>query len=1023
MSGPRATLWRLFPTVRNAERERFLFFFSLSALISCGQTLGLSGSEALYLVHIGPDRLPQAFTLASLVTVVGSLVYAYWVGQLRNDRIFVFMLAGSALALVGGASALGMDIPGLVTALFCAFYLLQAVFLNLHFWTFATDFFDTISSKRLFPLFALGASVGGVIGGSLAALLSSRFGAESLILAWAFPLLAAAVLIYRAHNNLLRWSPVGLLEADESSTEAMSGALRYLRRSSLARWSVVSVLGLVFSLFLLQFIYLDIFSKSFPDAGELAAFLGIYLAVSNAIEIAVAQGLTQWLIPRFGVARAGVIHPVLSLLCFGALALDARLHVAVLARANRELLENALAAPLRSLSYNALSFRFRGRMRAFLEGIVFNAGMAVAGVVLIVIGSAVELTTLCAIGAVSAFVYLLASLRVQREYLKSLVAELRTGRLDLRAVRSEMGAGELQGIADQWQVLAMDENERPTSVLLQLAPVFAENALTTHLEVATGSPHPRVRVACLEALAAQRAPISDDLLTASLRDDDTKVRLAALTAAGRVPSRSARLETAIHTSLADEDPAVRAEAALHCGSDGLSTLREMAAATDPQAACEALERLPIALVDSARERLQDENAGVRAAALRCWSRLLPAVPLAANQLVDELQHPDARVRCAAAQALGALGEDQNSLALANALDDRSRAVREEAGAALAGMGEPGLRATQALIGGLRVWTVDAALSTLAQMGTPPARAALEQAYRDHVTNAWECTLAFTALPSADDLESRFLRVALGNSISRSLWLAFRALELLEDPAVVRSVQAGLRQKGFRERADALEVLTCLADREASALLALLMETGPLEDKLPALKRAVSLPEGETQVIAEAAASKDRWLRMAAQRILSQAGVSSPEEEQLMEGLLALRKVPLFSHLTLDQLETISQLMHPAEYLAGEVMMRQGDPGEELYVLLEGEAKAYQNYGTDSETYLSTMRPVSYIGEIAILDQAARSATVVVTEDARLLTLGAQPFRELILQTPEISFEVFRVLTERIRRAESRGSAL
>ena len=143
----------------------------------------------------------------------------------------------------------------------------------------------------------------------------------------------------------------------------------------------------------------------------------------------------------------------------------------------------------------------------------------------------------------------------------------------------------------------------------------------------------------------------------------------------------------------------------------------------------------------------------------------------------------------------------------------------------------------------------------------------------------------------------------------------------------------------------------------------------------------------------------------------------------MEGLLALRKVPLFSHLTLDQLETISQLMHPAEYLAGEVMMRQGDPGEELYVLLEGEAKAYQNYGTDSETYLSTMRPVSYIGEMAILDQAARSATVVVTEDARLLTLGAQPFRELILQTPEISFEVFRVLTERIRRAERRGNAL
>ena len=141
----------------------------------------------------------------------------------------------------------------------------------------------------------------------------------------------------------------------------------------------------------------------------------------------------------------------------------------------------------------------------------------------------------------------------------------------------------------------------------------------------------------------------------------------------------------------------------------------------------------------------------------------------------------------------------------------------------------------------------------------------------------------------------------------------------------------------------------------------------------------------------------------------------------MEGLLALRKVPLFAHLTLEQLETISQLMHPVEYLAGEIMMRQGDPGKELYVLLEGEARAYRNYGTDSQIYLSTMQPVSYIGEIAILDQSDRTATVLVTEDARLLTLGAEPFMELILQTPAISFEIFRVLTERIRSAERRDA--
>ena len=1021
MSERKALFWRLLPTVRTAERKRFLLFFVLSALISVGQTIGLSGSEALFLARVGPDRLPQAFTLASLVTVAGSLVYAYWVGRIRNDRFFIYMLAAAAVALAAASVLVRLDIPAMMTVLFCAFYLLQAVFVNLHFWTFATDFFDTLSSKRLFPLFAMGSSVGGVAGGTMAAILSPWLGAEALIIAWSAALLASAGVVYRARSDLLRWRTVGLVEKDESSTEAMRGALQYLRRSALARWLVASVLGLVFSLVLIQFLYLGIFTARFPDATELAAFLGIYLAVSNALEIAVAQGLTRWLIPRFGVARAGVLHPVLTLLTFGALVLDPRIHVAVLARANREMLENALAAPLRSLTYNALSFRFRGRMRALLEGIVFNSGMVLAGLALILLEGTVDLVGLCAVGATAAFVYLLASLRVRQEYLQSLVAELRAGRLDLRDVRSELGGAELRGIADQWQELALDENERPTGVLLQLAPVLAEHELTSHLEAAARSPHPRVRIACLDALAEQALQISDELLESSLRDADDGVRLAATAAAGRIPTRSAAIAQAIRDRMADAHPAVRAEAASHSGPAGLEALRAMASDSDPLIAIEALERLPVEAVEAARDRLQDADPGVRAAALRRWAQLVPGAPQLADPVVDELRHPDSRVRRAAAQALGSLRDERHASALAAALDDRSREVRDEAAAALSAMGDAGLRAAQELADGVGMWTVDAALSTIAKIGTERAHDVLEQAYRQYVIDTWATALAIHALPDDPDLASRFLRAALGNAMARSHWLAFRALELLEDPTVVRSVQKALRQNTARERADALEVLTYLADREASALLALLLEAGPLEDKLPGLSRAVPRPRGASQVIADAAASKDRWLEMAARRVLSESETPAEEEERLMEGLLALRKVPLFAHLTLEQLETISQLMHPVEYLAGEIMMRQGDPGEELYVLLEGEARAYRNFGTDSQIYLSTMRPVSYIGEIAILDQAARSATVQVSEDARLLTLGAEPFRDLIIQTPEISFEVFRVLTERIRTAERRDS--
>ena len=139
----------------------------------------------------------------------------------------------------------------------------------------------------------------------------------------------------------------------------------------------------------------------------------------------------------------------------------------------------------------------------------------------------------------------------------------------------------------------------------------------------------------------------------------------------------------------------------------------------------------------------------------------------------------------------------------------------------------------------------------------------------------------------------------------------------------------------------------------------------------------------------------------------------------MEGLLALRKVSLFAHLTLEQLEAIGKFMTEATYVAGEVVVRQGDLGEELYVMLEGEAQAFKNHGTPDEKKLTTMSPsgVGYFGEIAIFDRAPRSATVVVTRDVRLLALDGARFMDLILQSPEISFEIFKVLTQRLRNAE------
>ena len=98
-------MWQLLPSVRSNERPRFALFFTLAAMVSLAQMVGLAGAEALFLTRLGVKLLPITFVIASLFTAVTSMAYALRVGRERNDRVFVELLlvsaAGVAVAGVG----------------------------------------------------------------------------------------------------------------------------------------------------------------------------------------------------------------------------------------------------------------------------------------------------------------------------------------------------------------------------------------------------------------------------------------------------------------------------------------------------------------------------------------------------------------------------------------------------------------------------------------------------------------------------------------------------------------------------------------------------------------------------------------------------------------------------------------------------------------------------------------------------------------------------------------------------------
>ena len=105
-----------------------------------------------------------------------------------------------------------------------------------------------------------------------------------------------------------------------------------------------------------------------------------------------------------------------------------------------------------------------------------------------------------------------------------------------------------------------------------------------------------------------------------------------------------------------------------------------------------------------------------------------------------------------------------------------------------------------------------------------------------------------------------------------------------------------------------------------------------------------------------------------------------------------------------------------EFPRGTVLFREGDPGQEMYVVQGGKVTISKRAG-DLEKVLSTLGQGEFFGEMAILSNRPRSATATVAEDARLLVLDARTFEAMMRSRPEIAVRMMKKLADRLQEAD------
>ncbi len=137
----------------------------------------------------------------------------------------------------------------------------------------------------------------------------------------------------------------------------------------------------------------------------------------------------------------------------------------------------------------------------------------------------------------------------------------------------------------------------------------------------------------------------------------------------------------------------------------------------------------------------------------------------------------------------------------------------------------------------------------------------------------------------------------------------------------------------------------------------------------------------------------------------------------------LKKVPLFSSLTDDELQMILVSGYKKTFEKNMFIMKHGDPGNAMYLIISGSVKLTL-FNEDGRTIvLSILNKEDFFGELSLLDDKARSCSVIAIDTCELFILTRELFYKLIREHPEMTFKILKELTKRLRKADVKIGSL
>jgi HEAT repeat protein len=781
--------------------------------------------------------------------------------------------------------------------------------------------------------------------------------------------------------------------------------------------------------------------------------------------------VVPWCLRRFGVQGTNILFPYVLLFAFGFIGSSlwssaVALPAAMFARFTRASLMPTLRGTARTLMLNAVPRKTGALVRSFNTAMVMPLGQG-AGALLLIALKGVALPWLFPVlGLLITVAFVIYSYKQNAAYGAALLDLLQEDRIHLLDLEAEdirqFDSTAVLTISERLKIGQEDTTLAAIELLRTIGSPQARAALREYMPFTS----PRATAAALRALASMGGEGSADLLRPYLNSQRPQVRMAALEGLLQLGDATVRQQAA--DLLTDPDIQVRATALVAVLADphgpdyarAYECWEAMLDVADPAtqvAALGVLADVPETPLQGRVYRALDHaDVTVRHAALRVLQKLASAGRVSGldSALLRALESDDAESRDLALQVLMVLGTDEALEHMLVLLDDEQPQVRETL---MRSVKRYGKRAVAPLFKQLQapqtsLTAKETALLALARLDGVRAEQFLAF-WEGELRDVYRYKLMLASLDAAPALEAdTFLRTALDNAHRQILSLLVQLLAIWASPEVARLVESGLHDPDRRKRANALEALESLSERRFTRLFLPILAAGDgqHEDWLDVARRQWSLTVMTLSGLLEACRQDvNKWVVIGA--ILSgQARVATlghawsqaleqlaatatdadvrntvrhalalvPSESQrslsLTDIILFLKRHLLFGSMTLDQLRMIAGYLTEREMFPGEAIFREGDRSHELYLIVSGTVEIVKRFGATAHV-VATSHAGDFFGDMAIFEDRPRSADIIAVEHGLLLVLSPEHFRQIILQDPAISFEIFRALSARIRR--------